>query len=130
VPGNAPSVCAAAAAPTCGPAAPTQAADHAARVKACQDWWNSLADAFAANNRPEWAAQARQIAGQCDALITRWEQLQQHWEQHHAKGDHNADGHPDDGKGPKGDQGGDHTPPPPPAKPLAKPVPHHGEGRH
>jgi hypothetical protein len=127
-------VCAAAAKPSCGPADPTLAPDHAARVQACQDWWNSLATAFDANNRPEWAAQARQIAGQCDAMITRWEQLEQKWLEHHPgpKGDHNGDHHPDNGQGPQGDQGDNHTPPPPPAKP-AKPaaqVSHHGEGRH
>jgi len=124
---NAGAVCAAAATTTCGPAEPVPASDdtHAARVQRCHDWWNSLAAAFTANNEPQWAAKATQIAGQCDAMITRWEQLEQQWAAHHQpKGDHNGDGHPDNGKGPKVDH------PAPPAPPQPKPVPHHGEGRH
>jgi len=125
VPGEAPSVCAAAATSTCGP---TQPADdtHAARVQRCQDWWNSLADAFDKNGEPQWAAKAREIAGQCDAMITRWEQLRQEWAQTHHKGDHNGDGHPDDGLGPKPGDPGDHPAPPPQPKQVSR----HGEGRH
>ena len=126
VPGDASSVCAAAATTTCGPAQPTPADDtHAARVQRCQDWWNSLADAFDKNGEPQWAAKAREIAGQCDAMITRWEQLQQEWAQKHDKGDHNGDGHPDDGKGPNP---ADHQAPPPPPQP--KQGSHQSEGRH
>ncbi len=125
---NAGAVCAAAGTTTCGPAEPVPAPDdsHAARVQRCQDWWNSLAAAFTANNEPQWAAQATQVAGQCDAMITRWEQLEQQWAQHHAdvKGDHNGDGHPDNGRGPNGDH------PAPPAAPQAQQVSRHGEGRH
>lgn len=124
---NAGAVCAAAATTTCGPAEAVPAAGdtHAARVQRCQDWWNSLAAAFTANNEPQWAAKATQIAGQCDAMITRWEQLEQQWAAHHQpKGDHNGDGHPDDGQG----QNGDH--PAPPAPPRPQQVSRHGEGRH
>jgi hypothetical protein len=134
VDGDAPSVCAAAATAVCGPAAPAPADTHAARVQRCQDWWNSLADAFDHNNRPEWAGRARDIAGRCEEMITRWEQMQQNGADH-PKGDHNGDGHPDNGW----DQGktghdGDH-PTPPPAQPQPQPQPkqqvsRHGEGRH
>ena len=121
VPGDAPSVCAAAATATCGPADPAPPVDdsHAARVKRCQDWWNSLADAFDHNGEPQWATRAREIAGQCDAMITRWEQLQQEWAQHHQKGDHNGDGHPDNGWHNKQDGQGN-NPAPPPAQPQPK----------
>ena len=136
VDGAAPSVCAAAATAVCGPATPAPSADTAARVKACQDWWNSLADAFDHNGRPEWATQARAIAGRCEAMITQWQQMEQRWEDRHNKGDHNGDGHPDNGwKQGKDDQGdGDHQSPPPaqatqPAPPQAKQVSRHGEGR-
>jgi hypothetical protein len=141
VDGDAPSVCAAAATAVCGPAAPAPADTHAARVQRCQDWWNSLADAFDHNNRPEWATRARQIAGRCEEMITGWEQMQQHGADR-PKGDHNGDGHPDNGwnqgqhgqngqDGQDGDDGpGDH-PTPPPAQPQAKQqVSRHGEGRH
>ncbi len=124
---NAGAVCAAAATTTCGPATPVPAPTdtHAARVQRCQDWWNSLAAAFTANNEPQWAAKATQIAGQCDAMITRWEQLVQQWAaDHQPKGDHNGDGHPDNGNGPKVDH------PAPPVPPQPKPVSRHGEGRH
>jgi hypothetical protein len=103
VDGDAPSVCAAAATSVCGPADPASAGTHAARVQRCQDWWNSLADAFDHNNRPEWAARARQIAGRCDEMITRWEQMEQRWQEGQA-GDHDGDGHRDSGRpapGPK-----------------------------
>jgi hypothetical protein len=133
--GDAPSVCAAAATAVCGPAAPAPADTHAARVQRCQDWWNSLADAFDQNNRPEWATRARDIAGRCEEMITRWEQMQQNGADRQ-KGDHNGDGHPDNGwnqgqDGPNGHDGqGDH-PTPPQAKPQAKQqVSRHGEGRH
>ncbi|MDQ1503774.1 MAG: hypothetical protein QOD57_1501, partial [Actinomycetota bacterium] len=135
VDGDAPSVCAAAATAVCGPAAPAPADTHAARVQRCQDWWNSLADAFDQNNRPEWATRARDIAGRCEEMITRWEQMQQNGADRQ-KGDHNGDGHPDNGwnqgqDGPNGHDGqGDH-PTPPQAKPQAKQqVSRHGEGRH
>jgi len=113
VDGDAPSVCAAAKAKACGPAEPVAptAADnsHAARVQRCQDWWNSLAQAFEQNNRPEWATRARRIAGRCEAMITRWEQAQQRGEDRgrdkREKGDHNGDGHPDNGWRNKGDNG-------------------------
>ncbi|HEV7535410.1 MAG TPA: hypothetical protein VGP90_07220, partial [Acidimicrobiia bacterium] len=131
--GDAPSVCAAAATTVCGPAAPVPAADdtHAARVQRCQDWWNSLADAFAANNRPEWSARARDIAGRCEELITGWEQAQQRWQDHQNQGDHNNDGHPDNGwnHGQDGHNDGNNQTPPP-AQPRAKQVSRHGEGRH
>jgi hypothetical protein len=127
-------VCAAAAKAVCGPAAPAAADTHAARVQRCQDWWNSLADAFDHNNRPEWATRARQIAGRCEEFITRWEQMEQDGDGHQ-KRDHNADGHPDNGwnQGRDGqkDQEGDHpTPPPAQPQPKAKQVSRHGEGRH
>jgi hypothetical protein len=129
VDGDAGAVCAAAATPTCGPAEPVPAPDdsHAARVQRCQDWWNALAAGFTANNEPQWAAQATAIAGQCDAMITKWEQLEQQWAQHQPapKGDHNGDGHPDNGRGPKGNQ-----PAPPPVQPQASQFSRHGEGRH
>jgi hypothetical protein len=135
VDGDAPSVCAAAATAVCGPAAPAPADTHAARVQRCQDWWNSLADAFAQNNRPEWATRARDIAGRCEEMITRWEQMQQNGADR-PKGDHNGDGHPDNGwnQGQDGqkvhDGQGDH-PTPPPAKAQGKQqVSRHGEGRH
>ena len=133
VPGDAPSVCAAAATATCGPADPAPPVDdsHAARVKRCQDWWNSLADAFDHNGEPQWATRAREIAGQCDAMITRWEQLQQEWAQHHQKGDHNGDGHPDNGWHNKQDgQGNNPAPPPAQPQPKVKQDSRHGEGRH
>jgi len=133
VPGDAPSVCAAAATATCGPADPAPPVDdsHAARVKRCQDWWNSLADAFDHNGEPQWAAKAREIAGQCDAMITRWEQLQQEWAQHHQKADHNGDGHPDNGWHNKQDgQGNNPAPPPAQPQPKVKQESRHGEGRH
>jgi len=133
VPGDAPSVCAAAATATCGPADPAPPVDdsHAARVKRCQDWWNSLADAFDHNGEPQWATRAREIAGQCDAMITRWEQLQQEWAQHHQKGDHNGDGHPDNGWHNKQDgQGNNPAPPPAQPQPKVKQESRHGEGRH
>ncbi|HVW33132.1 MAG TPA: hypothetical protein VHL53_11375 [Acidimicrobiia bacterium] len=130
VDGDAPPVCAAAATAVCGPVEPAPTADdsHAARVQRCQDWWNSLAEAFDHNNRPEWATRARQIADRCDAMITGWEQLEQRWEAHHPKGDHNHDGHPDNGRG----HDGDHPAPParPRPQPPAKQVSRHGEGRH
>jgi hypothetical protein len=120
VDGDAPSVCAAAATKVCGPAeaAPTAGDNsHAARVQRCQDWWNSLAQAFDQNKRPEWAARAREIAGRCEAMITRWEEAQQRWEERRKeKGDHNRDGRPDNGRRNKG------------AK--AQKVPRHSEGRH
>ena len=131
VDGDAPAVCAAAQTAACAPVAPTAADSHAARVQRCQDWWNSLADAFTAHNRPEWAARAKELAGRCDEFVTRWEQWQQKWadwQARHPKGDHNHDGHPDNGKAPKHD--GDHPAPPPPAQPQARQVSRHGEGRH
>lgn len=99
---DAPPVCAAAKkAKACGPVGPAADNDHGARVQRCQDWWNSLAQAFEQNQRPEWAARARRIAGRCDAVITRWEKAQQRWEERRRdgreKGDHNGDGHPDNG---------------------------------
>lgn len=105
VDGDAPAVCAAAKAKVCGPgepAAPTAADNsHAARVQRCQDWWNSLATAFEQNNRPQWAARAREIAGRCEAMVTRWQEAQPRWEEsrrdRREKGDHNGDGHPDNG---------------------------------
>ena len=106
VDGDAPAVCAAAKRKACGPAEPAAptaapAADnsHEARVERCQDWWNSLAQAFDQNGRPEWATRARAIADRCDAMITRWEEAQKRWEEHRkAKGDHNDDGRPDNGR--------------------------------
>jgi len=130
VDGDAPAVCAAAATTACGPAAPVADDTHAARVQRCQDWWNSLADAFTAHNRPEWADRAKAIAARCDEFVTRWEQWQrrwQEWQARHPEGDHNHDGHPDNGWAPKHD--GDH-PAPPPAQPRAKQDSRHGEGRH
>jgi hypothetical protein len=134
VDGDAPSVCAAAAKAVCGPAAPAAADTHAARVQRCQDWWNSLADAFDHNNRPEWATRARQIADRCEEFITRWEQMEQDGDGHQ-KGDHNADGHPDNGwnqgrDGQKGQEGDHPTPPPAQPQPQPKQVSRHGKGRH
>jgi len=129
VDGDAPAVCAAAATNTCAPVAPTADDSRAARVQRCQDWWNSLADAFTAHNRPDWAARASELAGRCDEFVTRWEQWEQTWQDWQArhpkdpKGDHNGDGHADNGQGPKHDH-----PAPPPAQP--KQVSRHGEGRH
>jgi hypothetical protein len=130
VPVDAPSVCAAAGATVCGPAAPAPAADdtHAARVQRCKDWWNSLADALAANNRPEWATRARDIAGRCEEMITGWEQAQQPSQDHQNTGDHNNDGHPDNGWNHGHDDGDNQAPPP--AQPQAQQVSRHGEGRH
>ena len=122
-------MCAAAATNTCAPVAPTADDSRAARVQRCQDWWNSLADAFTAHNRPDWAARASELAGRCDEFVTRWEQWEQTWQDWQArhpkdpKGDHNGDGHADNGQGPKHDH-----PAPPPAQP--KQVSRHGEGRH
>jgi hypothetical protein len=137
--GDAPSVCAAAATAVCGPAAPAPADTHAARVQRCQDWWNSLAAALDQNNRPEWATRAREIAGRCEEMITRWEQMQQNGADR-PKGDHNGDGHPDNGwnqgqDGQNGRDGQGDDPTPPPAQPQAQPqgkqqVSRHGEGRH
>ncbi|HEV7861559.1 MAG TPA: hypothetical protein VGR20_02625 [Acidimicrobiia bacterium] len=139
VDGDAPSVCAAAATMICGPADPAPTADDstAARVARCQDWWNSLADAFDHNGRPEWAARARQISARCEAMIARWQQMEQRW-QERQKGDHIGDGQPDNGKGPRqdgqdgqdGHDGKDDHRSPPPAQPQAKQVSRHGEGRH
>src|SRR5436190_237170 len=71
---DAPSVCAAAATSACAPVDPTVDDSHTVRVQRCVDWWNSLADAFKANNRPDWAAKATELANNCDAFVTRWEQ--------------------------------------------------------
>src|SRR5207248_503849 len=107
--GDAPAVCAAAATNTCAPVAPTADDSRAARVQRCQDWWNSLADAFTAHNRPDWAARASELAGRCDEFVTRWEQWEQTWQDWQArhpkdpKADHNGDGHADNGQGPKHD---------------------------
>ncbi|HYH48570.1 MAG TPA: hypothetical protein VEG38_03380 [Acidimicrobiia bacterium] len=105
VDGDASSVCAAAKAKVCGPAEPVAptAADntHAARVQRCQDWWDSLAQAFEQNGRPQWAARARKITGRCETMITRWEAAQQRGDERRQdrreNGDHNGDGHPDNG---------------------------------
>jgi hypothetical protein len=95
---DAPSVCAAAATNGCGPA-PTADNSHDARVQRCEAWWQSLADAFTANGRPDWAARATEIKGRCAAMISRWEQWEQRWRerQDRVKGDHNRDRHPDNG---------------------------------
>jgi hypothetical protein len=123
-------VCAAAASATCGPADPAPSADHAARVQRCQAWWNALADALDHNGQPKWADKAREIAGRCDAMITRWEHLQQEWAKHLDKADHNGDGHPDNGKGPGHDQGNQSSPPPAPPRTQPQSLSSHADGRH
>ena len=73
------------------------------------DWWKSLAQAFADNGRPDWAARATQIAERCDEMITRWEQWEERRQerQDRVKGDHNGDGHPDNGWHQRGDRDDD-----------------------
>lgn len=132
VDGDAAAVCAAAKTKACGPAAPTAAPardnSHQARVERCQDWWNSLAQAFDQNGRPEWATRARAVAGRCDAMITRWEEAQQRWEERRkAKGDHNDDGHPDNGRSFRRDGRDDRNGP---KEARAAKVSRHSEGRH
>jgi hypothetical protein len=132
VDGDAPAVCAAASAKVCGPteaaapAAPAADNSHQARVERCQDWWNSLAQAFDQNGRPEWATRARAIADRCDAMITRWEEAQKRWEERRqAKGDHNNDGRPDNGWGSRRDGRDDR-----PREAKTAKFSRHGEGRH
>ncbi|HEV8625365.1 MAG TPA: hypothetical protein VG034_12965 [Acidimicrobiia bacterium] len=94
---DAPSVCAAAATRACG-TAPTADNSHDARVQRCEAWWTSLAQALNDNGRPDWAARATKIASHCDAIITRWEQMEQRWrERQDKKGDPNNDRRPDNG---------------------------------
>jgi hypothetical protein len=127
-----PAVCAAAAEKVCGPAAtaaPAADDSFAARVQRCQNWWNALATRLEQNGRPEWAARARQVAGRCEAMITRWQERQDRWEEKH-KGDHNGDGHPDNGRGPKGDGGDDRRAPKAKPQPQSNKVSRHSEGRH
>ena len=135
------SVCAAAKkVKACGPVIPSGDNSHAARVQRCQDWWNSLAQAFDQNNRPAWANRAREIAVRCEAMITRWEAAQQRAEERRErreKGDHNGDGHPDNGwrnKDDRGDRdrrgrGDDERPGPKPAAAKADKISRHSEGR-
>lgn len=109
-----PVVCAAAAETACGPAEPELAADPSfdARVERCVAWWNRLADRLEERDRPRWAARARLIAERCDEWIARWQERREQREQERAqrrevrrddrdsrkvKGDHNCDGHPDNG---------------------------------
>jgi hypothetical protein len=125
--GDAPAVCAAAATTPCGPTDPAPAADNSfdARVQRCQAWWNDLADRLDANGRPEWAARAREVAGRCEAMIARWQQWQDRWEQRQAeKGDHNGDGHADNGNRFRRDGRADRPSPQP------KQSSRHSEGRH
>jgi hypothetical protein len=131
---DAPPVCAAAATAACGPAVtdPAPAADnsHAARVARCEAWWKSLAQAFADNGLPQWSDRASKIAGRCDAMITRWEQMEQRWRerQDRVKGDHNGDGRPDDGWHNRGDRKA--RPAPPAAQPRVQKASRHSERRH
>jgi hypothetical protein len=129
VDGDAPAVCAAAAdTKACGPVAPDADNSHQTRVERCQDWWNSLAQAFEQNGRPEWATRARAIAGRCDAMITRWEEAQKRWEERRkAKGDHNTDGRPDSGRGFRRDGRDDRNGT---KEAEAAKVARHSEGRH
>jgi hypothetical protein len=99
-------ICAAAAEKACGPAEPVPAADSSfdARVERCVAWWNRLADRLEGRNRPRWAARARLVADRCDEMIARWQDRQERRdarqdrvENRREKGDHNNDGHPDNG---------------------------------
>jgi hypothetical protein len=131
---DAPPVCAAAATAACGPAvtdpAPTADNGHDARVARCEAWWKSLSQAFADNGQPRWSARASEIAGRCDAMITRWEQMEQRWRerQDRVKGDHNGDAHRDFGWRNRGDRTA--RPAPPAAQPKVQKASRHSERRH
>jgi hypothetical protein len=99
-------ICAAAAEKACGPVEPVPAADSSidARVERCVAWWNRLADRLDGRGRPRWAARARMVADRCDEMIARWQERQDRRdarqgrvENRREKGDHNNDGHPDNG---------------------------------
>jgi hypothetical protein len=124
---DAPVVCAAASEGQCGPADPAPAAAHTfdERVQRCRDWWNRLADRLAARNRPQWAERARRVAERCEAIVARWQEKHQGQAVKKQKGDHNCDGHQDNGW-----RNNPHKTPPAECPPSPAPAPAaQGKGR-